>query len=420
MYAPEGSTDLDIKKPHPSTLPFGLPSISVSWKALSALSAATGLRPKAADSVLSALVQYRSSNMAYGSRSAVFGAPLSINESPRHTGMAVLLRLLFSKDVNSVSLLQDLFPTIRWLIDVHLDGGGWSFEQKLREQGLGPITTAAALAGLCVFAKRMHGSQLLWDELKANLNHTVRTAFAALLKARVGTLWLNSNEGGAEVNQVADSSLIISLLSLSTDLGALEDIENGSARRVHQLKRDLISISLQDGWPGHIGGRTSVISASVCALQALSNMNVQQLTTSELARVRSAHNRVLSDFAKLDTWQNLRLWDWACLTELAVARVGSLKQSESAKLERVVVEIRTARANEAMSSHLLKRVSGNAGRAVLYSLTRGGTQAIPARRFELWWEKRGPFFRYFAVPFFWLSIGILLKILVDRYLTISK
>ena len=360
---------------------FGNPSITVSWKALVAIEAVTGSRPVASREVIPDLVHFQSPDGAYGSKVPRHpGYTYTINDCARHTAMALLIQMSFGSEQSSTSILGKFERLVRWLVGpAGLEEGGWAFEQSERsqKQGLGPTSTASCIMALSKFVQMCDRENLPHDLYELIRQKVVRS-LAALVETSTSGTWDLRNEGLPLETRVAESAYIISCIRHAIRHGALEELEPQSMDILRKLQLGLISVGvpLKHGWPSGIGGLSISPAATVCALHALSDLDIQELPNEARELLGAAEQRMLSDVCRDNGWEFLRGWDWATLAELSIVKIGPMSPFESNKLFKKVSAVKVARSHGHLNRFVLRGLPAESRMPVEYCLTRGQRVAM--------------------------------------------
>lgn len=249
---------------------FGNPSITVSWKALVAIEAATGARPVASRDVIRDLAGFQSPDGAYGSKVPRHPG-FTINDCARHTAMALLIQMSFGNEQSPIATYSKFERPVRWLVGkAALPEGGWAFEQSERSQsqGLGATSTVACIMALSKFVQMCGRGELEKDGLYTLIKDKVAQSFHALVTANISGTWDLRNEGLPFETRVAESSYIISGVRHAIRHAALSELAPRSAQMLRELQFDLLSVGipLAHGWPSEVGGLTISLAATACAL----------------------------------------------------------------------------------------------------------------------------------------------------------
>jgi hypothetical protein len=386
--APPGSEEFKAKaqfEPNNAFRKFGNASITVSWKALTAIEAATGMRPAQSSEIAQDVAEFRSPTTGnYGSKVYRKEGNFTINENARHTAMALLTQMSFGTDQKPATTFSRFERPVRWLItNAILPDGGWAFEQteESKRDGLGATSTIAGLMALSQFVKNCGRHKLIEAELFNPIREEVILSLRKLIAARKNGIWDLSNEGLPPETRVAESAYVISGLRHAIRYGNLGELVDGVIDVEEILRRfqlDLLSIAvpLGYGWPANIGGLSISPAATICSLHAVCDLPPAMMTVEMRDLVQRADERLLADVRRDNGWEFLRTWDWATLAELTTARIGPVSLSEWRALSKGIAAVRDAKRLGRLSTSVLRRVPAEGRLAVHYCLTRGGTISV--------------------------------------------
>jgi len=387
--APRNSKEWRTKaqfKPGTAYRKFGNCSITVSWKALIAIEATTGMRPAEASEVIRDLTGFQSPKGNYGSKAPRKDNNVTVIENARHTAMALLVQMLFGSDQGSANLFARLERPVRWLVSdtVALPSGGWSFDQseESKQQGLGATSTIACIMALSQFVKICCREKLETVGLFDVIRQKVIQALPELVVSRTDRIWDFRNEGLSSETRTAESAYVISGLRFAIQRGALLELVSpqlDASQILRSLQMDLLSIAapLERGWPADVGGLSVAPAATICSLHALSDLSRANVPIEKYEIISAAEERMLSDLRRDSGWEFLRTWDWATLAEIATARVGPITYYESNTLMKRIAKVRDAKLSGRLSMLTLRHLHPDSRKPVRYCLTRG--EAVPLK-----------------------------------------
>jgi hypothetical protein len=346
---------------------FGSESITVTWLALIALRGTLGRPPSFL--VQSALTRLQKicKNGAFGSVLPGIKDGLRINESARHTAMALLTRLDFSDESDPDARIRLLAPTADWLIRTR-SKNGWPYEVKNPDIDE-PQTTAACLCALSCFLAEIERScsAARSDEFGSKIRPALLAGFDGLLGLRRGDFW----EGIYPDTEVADNAFIFGLLSVGAKKGRLGHYVPSLTAELSDLRTRLAHRALTNGWPAFFSDIVPSLAATISVLLVMDDF----LRTNEKRELRDLRERAKSFIAnellgKGETSQ-LKTWDWVMLARLAPNYANPLSESER---NSVIAQIKTMRENAAngtLTRQVLIGIPKIAHAAIWHSLTRG-------------------------------------------------
>lgn len=377
--APQGSVEAALKdqtRVESAYRRFGNASITVTWKALTALMAGTGEAPAASRDVIRGLSEFQSADGAYGSKVPRQHGH-TINDCARHTAMALLIHMDFGEDRTPGAIMARFERPVRWLLGpAALGSGGWAFEQSSRSQqeGLGGTSTVACIMALARFVTVCGEGPLQANGLLGLIKDKLSLSLGALASSRTASgLWDLRNEGLPTETRVAESAYIISGIRYAINNGELLSLVNDASNVLLDMQRGLLDVGtpLEQGWPAESGGLSVSLAATVCALHALSDLKPEQLRDKDRKLILSAEERLVRDIVRDNAWEFLRSWDWATLVELASHKVGPVPALDLSRLSGALTKVSAAKANGRVSPATLRGVPTEARAAVRYCLTRG-------------------------------------------------
>lgn len=343
---------------------FGSPSITVSYNALSALTAVLGEIPRsAANRTLAQIDTHRGMHGGYGTPTPRMNQ-WEVNAVPRHTAMAVISHLSFASGEAPAALRKHLEPSIRWLLDNQLKTGGWPYDWTNPPHALGFLSTASSICAL-----RLYLDLLDVDDrrLITQANSAISRGLVALAKEQKHGVW--SGDGSPSDKQVLDSAFALSLLLKANVEGKL----NGLAPDLPDIMDAMVSSFsqgvLKDGWPKSAGEKVPNIAASISALALTMEAGNSGMTPPET--FASVETFLISSWNRDEYSSNLTAWDWQCLAALAARIVGPLNRSKAASIENSCQRLRSKWVRGSLTAKDIAGTDDKIRDVVTFTLSRG-------------------------------------------------
>lgn len=363
-YAPEDTREIRDREEQD----FGHPSITVSFNALLALASVTDEWPPLLSAeTLEVLKDCRSSGGGYGSP-APRKDGIEPNAVPRHTAMAIVLQLLFSRQ-SPPDIAAVVEPAVRWLLGNRNSKSGWSYSWEKRP-ALGYHSTVASICALCLFLDLGRARTAPLGKIET----AIREAYQALLDLRENSVW--DGDGVPAHNQVRDSAFALRMLLLGDRSGTLTRLMPHGAPTVTQLIANYSRDVVEGGWPARLGGGTFSVPAAISALHLIGEAgNPAGIPDGELAAARGA---ILADWREGGFGHRLTAWDWQCAALLSTQLAGPIPLATGRAQADRCAELRKLWRHAALQSTDLDQIAAEAKPALLFALTGGLGFSAPA------------------------------------------
>ncbi|MES2443937.1 MAG: hypothetical protein V4574_14000 [Pseudomonadota bacterium] len=343
---------------------FGSPSITVSYNALSALTAVLGEIPRSvASRTLAQIDTHRGMHGGYGSPTQRMNQR-EVNAVPRHTAMAVVSHLAFASGEAPAALRKHLEPSIRWLLDNQLKTGGWPYDWTNPPHALGFLSTASSICAL-----RLYLDVLKVDDrrLATHVNSAILRGLTALAAEQKRGAW--SGDGSPSDKQVRDSAFALSLLLRVNLEGQLNGLVPAFPNTVDSMVRSFSQGVLKDGWPKSAGENVPNIAASISALTLM-------IEAGDSGRVPPRTLASVGDFLT-SSWNrdeyasNLTAWDWQSLAVLSGRIAGPLNRSKAASIENSCQRLRSKWVHGSLTAKDTAATDSKIRNVVTFALTSG-------------------------------------------------
>lgn len=342
---------------------FGHASITASVNALEALASVLGAVPQGiAASTLAAIEAHRGKHGGYGTP-VPRKDQIEVNAVPRHTAMAALAHLRFSRGGRAGALAQHLEPTIKWLLENRLRQGGWPYDWTDPPHAIGFLSTSSSICALSLYLELGDIPKTIASQVRT----AVRSGYANLLRHQRNAVW--DGDGAPSIYQVLDSAFALRLLRFANRNGTLSSIIQGEAQTPDQLVALYCANAVDCGWPDNLVSRDASPVTSVSALQlVLETNNPSGFSDLFLASVEKA---ILSAWTDGGLFGRLTAWDWQCLAMLAAIKAGPIAALEAGTLMERCQNIRRRSIRGAIQPRDLRLFDDRTRRVLTFALTGG-------------------------------------------------
>jgi hypothetical protein len=297
-----------------------------------------------------------------------------INESPRHSAMALLCLMQFADWLVPAPDFTICRDTARWLLSSRHTSAGWAF---VPAGDLELISTAAAIAALCVFRKRFSTELDKVAEFCRAVEDAIRTAFQCIIQMRGQSIWNDLSPR----TQVADSAFIIELLCLALTQGGLCELGEHYTTQVSEAAKGLWHCRTHQGWPARSGGqeasplatifglRTTLIAASLNMIPDGGTNDRPMIQLDVICRAMILRKQM---------WQDLKIWDWIQIARLSNAVLLGGRDSELSSVARRIGDLTRSSARLNLTRQQVRTFPKYSREALLYLLTYGRPDAVPS------------------------------------------
>jgi hypothetical protein len=357
-WAPDGTLDAALRKRER----FGHPSITVTFNALTALAAASGSPAAwAAPTALRAIESYRGKHGGYGTPVARKDGN-ERNAVPRHTAMAIVTNLIFSREIPS-ALNAHLRSPIEWLLKNQLRLGGWPYDRSDPASSLGFLSTSSAICALCLYLDREPGQ----GRLDRSAKRAITKAYDALIAIRHLGVW--DGDGSPPDSQIVNSAFALRLLCLADREGRLSSLVSEHSCPLNRLVAEFSRTLLEGGWPDRVGEEVVRPVSSISGLQlVLATGNPAGLNAGQL---RAVEQTILRSWKGGELPLAMEAWDWECLALLASAKIGPMSSQTEQLCRRRCSQIRSRWLTDRITRRDIRYFHGNVDLALHFVLSGG-------------------------------------------------
>lgn len=360
-FAPAGSTENVERKKEK----FGHPSITVSYRALTALVPALEQgASKITSATLKAILSHRAPEGGYGSPYSRRD-DVEINAVPRHTAMGLLSALVFAPKFGFPIARDKVVQSVIWLLGTRSRKSGWPYDHKSKSPEFGFLSTSSSIAALCLYLDHFLDCP---SDQKAKIEVAIVEAFAALELKQNNGAW--TGDGIPIEYQIRDSAFAIQLMYLADRNGRLSGLIDGGRGKIGSLLQHFVEIALRDGWAATVGENVANPQATVSGLEAISSSD--GFVTIEASTLLKFENLILSAWKEGRLSASMTGWDWQCLLTLATSKVGPIKENDVQNIDKKILWAEDLARNAKFFMNDLNQFDTRIRKVVEFVLASGG------------------------------------------------
>ena len=388
---------------------FGHSSITTSFIAMRAISETVNSLPASRfANCLKAISTFRDIAGGYGSPLSQFHT-VEINAVPRHTALGIVANLVFYRLSRSYASPEALKESVAWLLQANLQSGGWAYKPVKRDSKLEFMTTASAVAALCLYLEHCDD-----PDLAKRISAEVSKAVKLLTKQQKNGVWDGEHANPkAKLTEVRDSAFAIQLLCLANRAGRLDACLDGQSGCIPTLVGNLASKRLSTGWPTSIGLNDPDPAATMWVLQAVADADCWQLLAEdELALIESF---ILDRFERGSLASATAAFDWYGYLRFASSLAGKLDVASQSTIDERCEQIFAKFKGGVLYRADLRCISARIRSAVDFALG-GGAQLKegPKTLLQEWKDKwKFEISKYFSFGLVGYLIGNLINFRID-------
>jgi len=304
-------------------------------------------------------------------------------------------------------MLTDCVPTIRWLLDHQLTGGGWLYQEAHPKSGPEPLSIACTIAALCEFERRAALTGECRDLLDP-IDHAVAGAWDALMSLKGDSNW--RFEHAHFETELSDTASVTIWLIKALNSGVLESTRPAARMQVLRMVRWLFNQSLINGLPSHVGGKLPSLPSTVGVALMYENLRSEDREIDLRAKAAHLQGCVLNLVAVRQEQSVMTTWDWCELGELGQRLCPAVFVPPHGLLEQAS-ECRAAALSGTLTKDRLRKgaIPRQAHGPILYALSRGQPASVPSSWAKARFDNSPEWIRWTVLAVASASVGYYLQ-----------